>query len=103
MNECSISRRPSLPLASGNPDSSASRTVSMAEAAITTTSALSPPVTGPPEVIRIQRTPVARAAAPEPVNSTDVTIVSGTRLTRPVRSAARSGISAAGLATTGHP
>jgi choline dehydrogenase-like flavoprotein len=31
-NECIISRRPSLPLASGNPDSSASRTVSIAEA-----------------------------------------------------------------------
>jgi hypothetical protein len=99
MNEWNISRRPSLPLASGNDDSSASRTVSIAEAAITTTSALSPPVTGPDDVIRTHRTPVAE----DPAKTTDVTMVSGTRLTRPVRSAARSGISADGLATTGHP
>jgi hypothetical protein len=105
-NECSISRRPSLPLGSGNSESSASRTVSMAEAAITTTSAASKPVTGPDAVIRTQRTPVARRAAPEapvPASSTRVTIVSGTSRTRPVRRASRSGISAAGLATTGQP
>ena len=41
--------------------------------------------------------------AAEPARTTDVTIVSGTSFTRPVRSATRSGISAAGLATTGHP
>jgi hypothetical protein len=71
----------------------------MADAAITTTSAFSVPDTGPRSVIRIQFTPVA---APDP-SRTLVTIVSGTRLTRPVRSARRSGMSAAGLATTGQP
>ncbi len=99
----SISLRPSLPLRSGKPESSASRTVSIADAAITTTSALCPPVTGPPEVIRTQRTPVARRAAAGPVSSILVIIVSGTSVTRPVRSALRSGTSAAGLATMGQP
>jgi len=75
----------------------------MADAAITTTSALSAPVTGPPAVIRTQRTPVARAEAPEPASTTLVTIVSGISVTRPVRSAVRSGMSAPGLATTGQP
>ena len=72
----------------------------MADAAITTTSAVSVPVTGPRSVIRIQFTPVAR---PAPVSRTLVTMVSGTSCTRPVRSARRSGMSAAGLATTGQP
>ena len=75
----------------------------MADAAITTISAVSVPVTGPRSVIRTHWTPVARAAAPEPVSGTLVTIVSGTSLTRPVRSAWRSGISADGRATTGQP
>ena len=75
----------------------------MADAAITTTSAVSVPVTGPRSVILIHCTPVARPAAPEPLSRTLVTIVSGTSCTRPVRSACRSGISAAGLATTGQP
>ena len=72
----------------------------MADAAITTTSAVSVPVTGPRSVILIQRTPVA---CPAPVSRTLVTMVSGTSCTRPVRSARRSGMSAAGLATTGQP
>jgi hypothetical protein len=75
----------------------------MADAAITTTSALSAPVTGPLAVIRTHRTPVARAEAPDPVSDTDVTMVDGTSVTRPVRSACRSGISADGRATTGQP
>ena len=75
----------------------------MADAAITTTLAVSIPVTGPRSVIRIHCTPVARPAAPEPVSRTLVTIVCGTSCTRPVRSARRSGMSAAGLATTGQP
>ena len=75
----------------------------MADAAITTTSAVSVPVTGPRSVILIQCTPVARPAAPEPLSRTLVTIVSGTSCTRPVRSARRSGMSAAGRATTGQP
>src|SRR6516225_1383696 len=103
MNEWNISRRPSFPLASGNDDSSASRTVSMADAAITTTSASSAPRTGPPSVIRTHCTPVARAAAPDPDQATEVTIVDGTSVTRPVRSAWRSGINADGRATTGQP
>src|SRR5580658_5951791 len=103
MNAWNISRRPSFPLASGNEDSSASRTVSMADAAMTTTSASSEPRTGPEAVIRTHRTPVARAAAPDPDQATDVTMVDGTRLTRPVRSATRSGIRAEGRATTGQP
>src|SRR5579863_5563754 len=103
MNACSISRLPSFPLASGNEDSSASRTVSMADAAMTTTSASSDPVTGPEAVIRTHRTPVARAEAPDPDQATDVTIVDGTSVTRPVRSACRNGISADGGATTGQP
>ncbi len=53
--------------------------------------------------MRTHLTPVARPAAPEPVSSTLVTIVSGTSLTRPVRRARRSGMSADGLATTGQP
>ena len=75
----------------------------MADAAITTISAFSVPVTWPRSVIRIQCTPVARPVAPEVVSRTRVTIVSGTRVTRPVRSACRSGISADGRATTGQP
>jgi hypothetical protein len=75
----------------------------MADAAITTTSASSKPCIGPLAVIRTQRTPVARDAAPDPDNDTDVTIVDGTSVTRPVRSACRSGISADGRATTGQP
>jgi hypothetical protein len=71
----------------------------MADAAMTTISAFSVPVTGPRSVIRIQFTPVA----PLTPSRTLVTIVSGTSLTRPVRSARRSGMSAAGLATTGQP
>src|SRR6516162_975077 len=103
MNEWNISRRPSFPLASGNEDSSASRTVSMADAAITTASALSAPATAPLAVIRTHRTPVARAEAPDPASETDVTMVDGISVTRPVRSAWRSGISADGRATTGQP
>ncbi len=103
MNAWNISRRPSFPLTSGNDDNNASRTVSMADAAITTTSASSVPVTGPEAVIRTHRTPVAREAAPEPDKTTDVTIVDGTSVTRPVRSAWRSGTSADGRATTGQP
>src|SRR5579859_6197276 len=103
MNECSISRLPSFPLTSGNEDSSASRTLSMADAAITTTSASCSPVTGPEAVIRTHCTPLARAEAPDPASTTDVTIVDGTSVTRPVRSARRSGISADGRATTGQP
>src|SRR5215469_5749685 len=103
MNEWNISRRPSFPLTSGNEDSNASRTVSMADAAITTTSASSKPVTAPLAVIRTHRTPVARAEAPDPDQTTDVTIVDGVSVTRPVRSACRSGISADGRAATGQP
>src|SRR5579872_3568419 len=75
----------------------------MADAAITTTSASCNPVTGPEAVIRTHRTPLARAEAPDPASTTDVTIVDGTSVTRPVRSACRSGISADGRATTGQP
>ena len=71
----------------------------MADAAITTTSALCAPVTGPLSVIRTHRTPEAR----EPDHDTEVTMVEGTSCTRPVRRASRSGISAAGRATTGQP
>ena len=75
----------------------------MADAAITTTSASSDPVTGPEAVIRTHRTPVARADAPDPDHTTEVTIVEGTSVTRPVRSATRSGTRAEGRATTGQP
>ncbi len=74
-NECSISRRPSFPLASGNDDSSASRTVSMADAAITTTSALCAPVTGPLAVIRTQLHPGGPRRRTRAVSRTLVTIV----------------------------
>ena len=75
----------------------------MADAAMTTTSAVSVPVTGPRSVILIHCTPVARLAAPEPLSRTWVTMVSGTSCTRPVCSARRSGMRAAGRATTGQP
>ena len=46
---------------------------------------------------------LARAEAPDPDQATEVTIVDGTSVTRPVRSAWRSGISADGRAPTGQP
>jgi hypothetical protein len=75
----------------------------MADAARTTTSAVAMPVTGPRSVILVQWTPVARAVAPEVLSRTFVTMVSGMSWTWPVRSACRSGIRAAGRATTGQP
>ena len=66
-------------------------------------SAVATPVTGPRSVILIQLTPVARPVAPEVPSRTLVTMVSGISSTWPVRSAWRSGISAAGRATTGQP
>ena len=75
----------------------------MADAAMTTMSAVATPVTGPRSVILVQVTPVARPVAPEVRSRTLVTMVSGTSWTWPVRSACRSGISADGRATTGQP
>jgi len=57
MNACSISRRPSLPLRSGNVrEQGVGARVSMADAAMTTTSAVSAPVAGPWSVIVTQLT-----------------------------------------------
>ena len=71
----------------------------MADAARTTTSAVSVPVARPWSVIVAQVTLFALL----PVRLTFVTMVSGFSSTRPVRSAWRSGTSADGRATTGQP
>ena len=76
----------------------------MADAAMTTMSAFSVPVTGPRAVIRIQLTPVARPAAPEPVSWTLVDHRLGDQRHPPgAQRAPQRYQRRPGLATTGQP